>query len=153
MSDRKIIANAKLDRIERDLDRMRRNPKDGPMLERFGYDHGNGLIYGTDGSCDLLFDNSKKLHSDAARLLMHCAPETIKELVHGYRLARMAGIIGDPAPDAEGIHGEETDEQLATEFAEATGYHPTYERTRKAIEWYRAKVHALTRKYDAATRS
>lgn len=89
----KTLAKVKLDKIENDLDRLRRNPKDGPMLARFGYDHGCGLIYGSDGSCDLLFDNEKELNRDAARLLLHCAPETIAELVRGYRLAKTAGLV------------------------------------------------------------
>lgn len=39
------ISNPKLDELDRALWRLRRNPVDGPMIDRFGYDHGNTLIF------------------------------------------------------------------------------------------------------------
>lgn len=87
------LTNIKLDKLENDLARLRRHPIDGPMLERFGYDHGNGLIYGTDGKCNLLFENITELNRDAARLLLHCDPATMKELARGYRIALKANLL------------------------------------------------------------
>lgn len=91
----KPIAVAKLDRIENRIARMQRNPIDGPMLVRFGYDHGNGLIYTSDGKCDLLFENKTEANRDAAAILYELGniSETLAELIYGYRLAKTAGLL------------------------------------------------------------
>jgi hypothetical protein len=89
------LANAELDRIDRDLFRLRRNPRDGAMLARFAYDHGNTLVYDTMGKCDLLIENDTDIKRDCARLLQHCSPAIIKELLRGYGLARDAGLLED----------------------------------------------------------
>jgi hypothetical protein len=89
------IASAKLDRIENDLRRLRRNPVDGPMLSRFEYDHSNTLVIDSRGKRDLLILNSVPLASDIARLLQHTSPAIVGELVRGYRLAKAVGLLGD----------------------------------------------------------
>lgn len=94
--DKAHLSQSTLDKIESAVHMARRNKADGPMISHFGYDHGNGLIYSTDGKCDLLFENSAKVNRDAAWLM--CAlnsPTVIAELVQGYRLAVAAGLVGD----------------------------------------------------------
>lgn len=90
-----VIGNAKLSRIESDLSYLKRHPVDGPMLSRFGYDHSNTTVYDTKGRCDLLIPNSVPLASDIARLLQHCSPAMIGELVRGYKIASEAGLLHD----------------------------------------------------------
>lgn len=92
------ISDAKLDRIENRLWRARRNPVDGPMLQRFGYDHGNGLIYDSNGKCDLLFENTDEPRRDAAAILSQLGDvrETLMELLQGYRAAKKAGLLDKP---------------------------------------------------------
>jgi hypothetical protein len=92
---RNTIANAKLDRIDSDLGRLRRNPVDGPTLSRFAYDHSNTVVIDSNGKRDLLIENTVPLASDIARLLQHVSPAIMKELVRGYRLARGAGLLED----------------------------------------------------------
>lgn len=94
----KHISNAKLGQIENRLERLRRNPVDGPMLQRFGYDHGNGLIYDTNGKCDLLFENSDQVRRDAAAILYEIGnvQETLMELIQGYKAAKKAGLLDAP---------------------------------------------------------
>ncbi len=89
------IQNAKLDRIEIDLRYLRRNPIDGSMLSRFTYDHGNTLVYDSNGKIDLLIENDTQIHRDCARLLQHVSPAMMAEFVRGYRLARAAGLLED----------------------------------------------------------
>lgn len=92
---RNTIASAKLDRIDNDLCRLRHNPVDGPMLSRFAYDHSNTLVIDSNGKRDLLIQSSVPLASDIARLLQHCSPAMMEELVRGYRLAKAVGLLGD----------------------------------------------------------
>lgn len=87
------ITKVKLNRIENDLFRLKRNKLDGPMLSRFAYDHSNTLVYDTNGKCDLLIVNTVPLANDIARLLQHCSPTIIEELVRGYRLALDKGLL------------------------------------------------------------
>jgi hypothetical protein len=92
----KPISDANLRELDRALNRIRRNPKDGPMIERFGYDHGNTLIFDTSGKCDLLIENSDDVRRDCARLLLHCSPANMRELWRGYMLAKEAGLLEQP---------------------------------------------------------
>lgn len=87
------ITDAKLARIESDIERMKRNPKDGPMLSRFAYDHSHTLVIDSNGKRDLLIENTKPLAGDIARLLQHCSPAMVAELVRGYRIAKKVGAI------------------------------------------------------------
>lgn len=100
MSERKLrtdtIHGVKLDRIESNARYIRRNPVDGPMISRFGYDHGHLLIIDSTGKKDLLADReSNPLVRDVARLLCEISPGVVEELVRGYKLARAAGLLGD----------------------------------------------------------
>lgn len=95
---RPTIPDAKLSRIESDIQYTRRHPKDGPMLSRFSYDHSNTLVYDTKGRCDLLIPNSVPLAGDIARILQHSSPAMLEELVRGYRLARKAGVLDEVLP-------------------------------------------------------
>lgn len=99
------IPMATMRRIDSDLYRIRHHPSDGPSLERFAYDHSNTLVIDSTGKKDLLIPNSVPLASDIARLLQHCSPAMIRELVRGYRIAKMAGILGDGKPPAEELQG------------------------------------------------
>lgn len=90
------ISDAKLRELDNALCRIRRNPIDGPMVERFGYDHGNTLIYDTAGGCDLLIENTTETRRDCARLFQFCSPAMMRELWRGYRLAKEAGLISRP---------------------------------------------------------
>jgi hypothetical protein len=92
----KQISTPTLNELDRALCRLRRNPIDGPMIERFGYDHGNTLIYDTSGKCDLLIDNSDEIRRDCARLFQFCSPAMMRELWRGYKLAKAAGLIAGP---------------------------------------------------------
>lgn len=91
---RATLPNPKLDRIENDIARLRRNPRDGAMLARFEYDHSNTLVIDSNGKKDLLIQNTVPLASDIARLLQHCSPAVVEELLRGYRIAKDAGILG-----------------------------------------------------------
>lgn len=94
------ISKAKLKELDNALCRIRRNPIDGPMIDRFGYDHGNTLIYDTAGGCDLLIENSTDVRRDCARLLQFCSPAMLRELWRGYVLARQAGLLESSLSDA-----------------------------------------------------
>lgn len=96
---RATIQNAKLDRIENDMARLRHNPVDGPMISRFLYDHSNTLIVDSAGKTDLLIQNTVPLASDIARLLQHVSPAMLEELARGYRLARVCGLLDTPPID------------------------------------------------------
>jgi hypothetical protein len=106
---RYTIPFAKIERVESDLLRIRHNPLDGPMLSRFEYDHSNTLVVDSNGKRDLLIQNTVPLASDIARLLQHCSPAIVAELVRGYRLAKMAGILGDDhdaIPEIEEVYAD-----------------------------------------------
>jgi hypothetical protein len=131
---RETLTFALLNKIKSALWRCRRHPSDGPMLDRFGYDHGNGLIYDSNGKCDLLFEhNSEPPRIDAARLLSHCSPKNVAELERGYRLAKLAGLLDDLPQD-------QTEEQLINEVSLMLGLAPQGQRMLDFIEWYRAKI-------------
>lgn len=108
------IPNAELDRIASDLARIRHHPRDGASLSRFAYDHSNTLVIDSKGKTDLLIENTRPLASDIARLLQHCSPATITELVRGYRLARAAGLTEDKAakPDCSRCGGRHNPEDV-----------------------------------------
>lgn len=88
---RKAIADAKLARIE---ERVRH--AEGYKI---------GLIYATHGTLlmqfmlkgklnqDLLFSATGPIQGAAAHLLQSADPETIKELLRGYRLAKQAKLV------------------------------------------------------------
>jgi hypothetical protein len=92
----KPLSLAKLREMDNALHRLRRHPNDGPMIDRFGYDHGNTLIYDTSGACDLLIENTTDVKRDCARLLLHCSPAQMRELWRGYMLAKEAGLLDQP---------------------------------------------------------
>lgn len=90
---RPTIPHTKLDRMTSDINY---HWSGRPRISRFGYDHGHTLVWDDKGKCDLLIDReSNPFGSDVARLLQHCSPDMMRELVRGYRLAKVAGILGD----------------------------------------------------------
>jgi len=104
---RDTIPDVKLHRMDRDIAYCRHHPSDGPMLSRFSYDHSNTLVHDSKGRVDLLIPNTVPLASDIARLLQHISPAMVTELIHGYRLARAAGLLGD------GRYNPETAQKLS----------------------------------------
>lgn len=92
---RDTILEVKLGYMAADLQRLRRNPVDGPMLSRFSYDHSNTIVHDSKGKRDLLIPNTVPMASDIARFLQHVSPVMVAELMRGYRLARAAGLLGD----------------------------------------------------------
>lgn len=94
MSD-KIIPNATLDRIERDISWVKLRKGDGSKnIAAFSRDHGNLLVQTKNGEIDILYlhdGDTKK--SDAARVLQHASPDLLSELVTGYRMAKKAGLL------------------------------------------------------------
>lgn len=98
MPPKDTILDVKLGRIESDLvSATARSISDpGQVPERYGYDHGNMIIWNDRGTRDLLFTHDgNTLRSNACRALWHMSPAVIKELIRGYRLARAAGLLGD----------------------------------------------------------
>lgn len=96
MSNR-IIANAKLDRIERDAYYARSHNGVDKMLVGFRRDHGNLLYVTKDGTVDIVYlHRGHGMDAQAAHILQHAAPDTMDELVYGYRLAKKAGLLDAP---------------------------------------------------------
>lgn len=98
MPPKDTILDVKLGRIESDLAlstaRSISNPGQVPV--RYGYGHGNMIIWNDRDTRDLLFTHDgNTLRSNACRALWHMSPAVIKELIRGYRLARAAGLLGD----------------------------------------------------------
>ncbi len=92
-----IIGEAKLSRMYDDF----RYPC---YTKRYRYDHGSLLGEVHDGndrnkvSTELLIDGHVEPYSGAARSLQHCDTTTLAELLRGYRLAKAAGLLGEPFP-------------------------------------------------------
>lgn len=89
--NRKNLAGPLLDRITSDADYAARHG-----VIRFHCDYSMALITHNEGGVikkDLLFDGRcKSGHSSAAHLLQHANPDTMKELVRGYRFAKANGL-------------------------------------------------------------
>lgn len=96
MRDR-IIANARLNRIERDAYYARSHNGVDKMLVGFRRDHGNLLYVTKDGTVDIVYlHKGHGMDAQAAHILQHASPDTMTELVYGYRLAKKAGLLDTP---------------------------------------------------------
>ena len=95
MKREKILADAKLTRIESDVLWSKMEGIIG-----FQRDHGNLLIETRKPNFDLVVDigylhEGRTDRSAAAMILQHAAPDTMAELVRGYRLAKKAGLLNE----------------------------------------------------------
>lgn len=106
----RLIADARLSRIESDLTWAQLDG--GRKIARFSRDHGNLLITvegpGSAKYMDLLYvANGDVVKGSAASVLQHADPDTMRELLRGYRLAKKAGLLEPkastvPPHDAKG---------------------------------------------------
>src|SRR5882757_4128038 len=95
------VTNAKLDRLARDASLARsRKTFDSAWLSGFAYDHGNLLSVDNKDRKDILFlCEGDGMKYNSARALHGCDPNTIIELVRGYKIAKDAGLLGTNAAD------------------------------------------------------
>lgn len=68
-------------------------------LSYFQCDHGNSIVVAKSGKKDLLFTHGgDQLRSNAARFIAGVSPVLVEELLRGYRIAGLAGLLGDGKP-------------------------------------------------------
>lgn len=91
-----IIPEAKLKRIEQDAHYASMKSLANPdwYISRFEYHHGSLVVVTSSGAKHLVFEaNGDILRGNVTRAIWQLAPDIIKELIRGYRLANNSELL------------------------------------------------------------